>query len=169
MEVVELCEKYKDSRRAFFIALDSLMDHQNIASIIRSGVFFGAQALIAPRDRSAPLAHPTVWRVSQGAAEHIDLVEEVNLARTLNILKENGFWVIGASSHSEAKGLTTLKDWPQKVVVVLGSEDKGLRRLVQETCDFIFRIPGQGSRFVDSLNVSQAATLIFYEIYKSRL
>lgn len=163
----ELLHQTENKEKALLVALDSLSDHQNIGSIARTASAFGVNAMVAAQDRQAPLIHPTVWRIAQGAAEHLEFCEVVNLTRSLNELKEKGFWVIGAQASSSAKDVTQVKEWPKKLVLVLGSEEKGLRRLVAETCDELIRIPQEQKGGLESLNVSHAAAILLWEIYKN--
>lgn len=154
---------------ALVVALDSISDHQNVGAIARLAAGFGALGLVAPQDRSAPLVHPAVWRVAQGACEHLDFVAVPNLVRALEQLKEHRFWIVGASSQKEAPSLAKPFDWPKKLCLVLGSEEKGLRRLIQESCDYLVWIAQETPGGLDSLNVSHAAAIILWEIYKFNL
>ena len=165
-ELEVVLERTAKSTKSIIVALDSLTDHQNIGAIIRTAVVFGADAIMAPRDRSAPLVNAVLWRIAQGGAEHIDLVEITNLARSLEQVKEAGFWVVGATSALSAQAIHHVSDWPDKVVVVCGSESTGLRRLVVQTCDLLVRIPQQKVGDLESLNVSHATAVVLWEAYK---
>jgi 23S rRNA (guanosine2251-2'-O)-methyltransferase len=120
-------------------------------------------AIIIPKHRSVKL-NATVAKVSTGAIEYVDVVEVVNLSQTIDVLKKAGYWVIGL----EADGTVyyNQQDYSGKIVVVLGSEGKGISRLVKEKCDFLVKIPMHGH--ITSLNVSVSAALIFYEIIRNR-
>ena len=147
------------------IALDEIQDPHNIGAILRSAGFFGISAAIVPRWRSAPVGE-TAARVSSGAIEHIPLIRVRNLADALLDLKEAGFTVIGADMQGETLGSDPLvfdanTRGSDPMVLVFGSEGKGLRRLVRERCDKLLKIPGQGP--VASLNVSAAAAIFLYE------
>ena len=144
-------------RRRLLVALDGVQDPHNLGALIRSAEFFGALGMFWARDRSAGLS-PTVVRSSAGASERLALGQVTNLARALAACKEAGFWVLG----TVAAGGTSLhelaaKGLPDALVVVLGSEERGLRRLTRESCDFLATIPGAGG--VASLNVSAAAAV----------
>lgn len=146
-----------DARRRLLVALDGVQDPHNLGALIRSAEFFGALGMFWARDRSASLS-PTVVRSSAGASERLALGQVTNLARALVACKDAGFWIVG----TVADGGTSLRDLVQKglpdaIVVVLGSEEKGLRRLTRESCDFLATIPGAGG--VASLNVSAAAAV----------
>ncbi len=165
-ELETVIDRARGSKKSIIVALDSLTDHQNIGAIIRTAVVFGADAILAPRDRSAPLVNTVLWRIAQGGAEHIDLVEIVNLSRSLEEMKEAGYWVVGATAAPSAQAIHQIKNWPDKVVVVCGSESGGLRRLVAETCDLLVRIPQQKVGDLESLNVSHATAIVLWEAYK---
>ena len=120
--------------------------------------------IIIPKNRSVGL-NGTVAKVSTGAIEHIPVVQATNLVQTIEILKQNGFWIIGL----EMDGSIDYKkqDYSGKIAVVIGSEGKGISRLVKEHCDFFVHIPMLGH--VTSLNASVSASIIFYEIIRNRL
>ncbi len=145
------------ARRRILVALDGVQDPHNLGALIRSAEFFGALGMFWARDRSASLS-PTVVRSSAGASERLALGQVTNLARALASCKAADFWILG----TVAEGGTSLRDLakaglPDALVVVLGSEEKGLRRLTRESCDFLATIPGAGG--VASLNVSAAAAV----------
>ncbi|MBI2071170.1 MAG: 23S rRNA (guanosine(2251)-2'-O)-methyltransferase RlmB [Elusimicrobia bacterium] len=162
----DLIGKISGQERAFLVALDGVTDHQNIGAIARSAACFGVAAILAPEDRAAPLIHPATWRVAQGAAEHLEFCNVVNLSRALQSLKDAGFWIVGAASQG-GKGPEALGGWPKKLCLVLGSEEKGLRRLVAETCDFLLTFPQERPGGLDSLNLASAAAILFWEVYRS--
>ncbi|MBL9101953.1 MAG: RNA methyltransferase [Myxococcales bacterium] len=144
-------------RRRVLVALDGVQDPHNLGALIRSSEFFGALGMFWARDRSAGLS-PTVVRSSAGASERLPLAQVTNLARALAACKEAGWWILGTVPEGgrplrelAAAGL------PDALVVVLGGEERGLRRLTRESCDFLATIPGAGG--VASLNVSAAAAV----------
>jgi 23S rRNA (guanosine2251-2'-O)-methyltransferase len=135
------------------IALDEIQDPHNIGAILRSAGFFGVSAAIVPRWRSAPVGE-TAARVSSGAIEHVPLIRVTNLAESIKDLQAANFEVIGA----DMDGSSIHDHVPhRRSMIVLGSEGKGLRRLVRERCDKLLKIPGRGA--VGSLNVSAAAAI----------
>ena len=150
--------------KATLIACDSISDPQNLGAICRSAFVFGVDALIFPKDRSAEI-NATVAKASAGAIEHLKIARITNLARTLENLKEDGFWVYAAEAQSE-NNLNSF-DFADRTVVVLGSEGEGIRPLVRKMCDESFCIPQTGH--FNSLNVAQAATVIFYQISCSKI
>ena len=145
------------------LVLDGVQDPHNLGACLRSADACGALAVIVPKDRAAQL-NATVRKVAAGAAETTPVVAVTNLARTLKLLKEAGLWVVGAdvAGGSEARQL----DLTGGVVLALGAEGTGLRRLTQEHCDFLVRLPQLGA--VESLNVSVAAGMLLYECVRQR-
>ncbi len=141
------------------VALDSVQDPQNFGTLCRSAICFGVRYIILPQDRVAPISAVTA-KASAGAIEHLNIVRVTNLTRALNELKENGFWIYGASLTEKSESLENLKP-AAKSVLVLGSEGDGIRRLVAETCDVLVKIPMHGG--FDSLNVAQAGTVLMYD------
>jgi len=138
---------------AVLVALDEIEDPHNIGAILRSAGFFGVAGAIVPRWRSAPVGE-TAARVSSGAIEHVPLIRVRNLAESIETLKDANFEVIGA----DMAGSSLEEYQPSKrTTLVMGSEGKGLRRLVQERCDKLLKISGAGR--VESLNVSAAAAI----------
>jgi len=145
------------------LVLDSIMDPQNLGSIIRSAYCLGANGVIIPEDRSAPVT-AAVIKASAGSVGQIPVARVVNLAQTIEYLKDKGFWIFGADAHNG----TDLRemDFNCHVVLVLGGEAKGMRPLVKKKCDFLLSIPMMEN--FDSLNVSVAAGIIQYEILSQR-
>jgi 23S rRNA (guanosine2251-2'-O)-methyltransferase len=155
-ELLELRSAAPDRRRVL-VALDGVQDPHNLGALMRSAEFFGALGMFWARDRSAGLS-PTVVRASAGASERLPLAQVTNLARALAACKDAGFWILGTVAEG-GQSLDALVDagLPDALVVVLGSEERGLRRLTRESCDFLATIPGAGG--VASLNVSAAAAV----------
>ncbi|MBF0418233.1 MAG: 23S rRNA (guanosine(2251)-2'-O)-methyltransferase RlmB, partial [Magnetococcales bacterium] len=145
------------------LLLDGIEDPRNLGAIIRSAEAFGVEAVVLPRDRSAPLSGVAV-KASAGAAERVDVIRVTNLARAMNELKEYGVRVIGLDGEAGA----TLQDgtWRGALAWVLGSEGQGLRRLTRERCDAVVAIPMAGG--VGSLNVATAAGIALYETRRGR-
>ena len=141
------------------LVLDEVTDPHNVGACLRTANAFGASMVIAPRKNSAPL-NATVRKVASGAAESTPYIQVTNLVRTLGLLKELGAWTYGADMHAD-KSLNEMT-FSGHVVMVMGSEGQGLRRLTRETLDEMFRIPMLGD--VESLNVSVASAIALYEI-----
>jgi 23S rRNA (guanosine2251-2'-O)-methyltransferase len=137
------------------LCLDSVTDVGNFAALIRSAAAFGVHAIIVPRHDAVPLT-PAVAKRSAGAIERMSIVRVVNIVRTLDELQQHGFWVYGADIQA---ALTVAQvAWPERVVLVLGAESGGIRRLVRERCDSLVRIPMHAG--TNSLNVAMAGAIV---------
>ncbi|MBM7634687.1 23S rRNA (guanosine(2251)-2'-O)-methyltransferase RlmB [Geomicrobium sediminis] len=147
----------------FFILLDGIEDPQNLGSILRSADAAGADGVIIPK-RGASGLTSTVAKASAGAIAHVPVVKVTNMARTIAELKERGLWMIG----SDAKGDGDFKqlDASMPLGLIIGSEGKGMSRLVKESCDFLYSIPLMGQ--VTSLNAAVAGSLFMYEVQRKR-
>lgn len=148
---------------ALIVAADHITDEGNLGSLIRTAAFFGANGLVLPKDRSAKVT-VTVSKRSAGAFIHLPVAQVVNLGRTLHLLDKEGFWIIGASEEGPESIYSF--DWRRHLILVLGSEDRGLSRTVRDRCHQIVSIPRFGP--VESLNVSVASGVILYEIARQR-
>ncbi len=146
---------------ARLLVLDGIQDPHNLGACLRVADAFGVHAVIAPKDRAVGLT-ATVHKVSSGAADTVAYITVTNLTRTLRQLKERNIWVIGTSEDADHE-LTdvVLHD---SIAWVLGSEEKGLRRMTRETCDQLVRIPMLGS--IESLNVSVSGGICLFETYR---
>lgn len=149
--------------RSILLVLDGIEDPQNLGSIIRTAECAGVNGVILPRHHSVGI-NPTVVRASAGASEHIAVVQKTNLANTLKSLKKAGFWVIGADMGGSQEYFHSKMPYP--AVLVIGSEGRGIRRLVKENCDVLVRIPMFGQ--VNSLNASVSVALLMYELVRQR-
>jgi 23S rRNA (guanosine2251-2'-O)-methyltransferase len=145
------------------LILDSIMDPQNLGSIIRTAHCLGANGVVIPIDRAAPVT-AAVIKASAGSAEQLPVARVTNLSQTIDYLKDKGFWVFGAEAHA-GNNLREM-DFNCPVVLVLGGEAKGIRPLIKKKCDFLLTIPMAGS--FDSFNVAVAAGIIQYEIFCQR-
>lgn len=143
---------------ALVVLLDHITDAGNLGAIARSAEVAGASGLIIPNKRSAHVNAAT-YKSSAGAISHINVSQVANLSQTMERLKQEGFWVAGASEH--AKEVIWDSNLKGKIALVMGSEGEGLARLTQESCDFLTKLPQAGQ--VGSLNVAQAATACMYE------
>ena len=123
----------------------------------------GATAVVVPKDKSATLT-PVVRKVACGAAEVIPLVAVTNLARTLEKLQQRGLWVVGTAGEAEQE--IYQQDLTGPLVMIMGAEGKGMRRLTREHCDFLVKLPMSGS--VSSLNVSVATGVCLFEAVRQR-
>ncbi|MCP8465165.1 23S rRNA (guanosine(2251)-2'-O)-methyltransferase RlmB [Pseudomonas sp. ZM23] len=157
----ELLER--SSGPALLLALDGVTDPHNLGACLRTADAAGALAVIVPRDKSATL-NATVRKVACGAAEVIPLVAVTNLARTLEKLQQRGLWIVGTAG--EATQMLYELDLTGPTVLVMGAEGRGMRRLTREHCDYLAKLPMQGS--VSSLNVSVATGICLFEIVRQR-
>jgi 23S rRNA (guanosine2251-2'-O)-methyltransferase len=144
------------------LALDQISDPQNLGAMLRSAAFFGADALLIMRNRSAEVT-PTVVRIAVGGAEFVRIFRITNLAQSLDILKEYGFWVYGLDERGEQSLAETQFD--PKSVLVVGAEGQGLRKRTREKCDLLVRIPG-GRPGVESLNAAVATAVALAELVR---
>jgi 23S rRNA (guanosine2251-2'-O)-methyltransferase len=148
----------------FILVLDGVQDPHNLGACLRSAEAAGVTALLMPRDRASGLT-PAVRKVAAGSAERVPVIAVVNLARSLEKLKAMGHWVIGLDG--EATDALYDAELTGPLVLVLGAEAQGLRRLTRECCDRLVRIPMAGR--VESLNVSVAAGVCLFEARRQRL
>ena len=160
-DLTRICLGERDG--GLLLVADHITDIGNLGSLIRSADFFGVQGLILPRDRAASVTE-AVQRISAGGAAYLPVAKVVNIARALKELKELGFWILGAAG--ESKETIYEFDWRRDVVLVLGSEDKGLSRVAKNECHQLLSIPRLGH--LDSLNVAVAAGVILSEIARQR-
>lgn len=147
----------------FFIILDQIEDPHNLGAIIRTANVVGAHGVIIPKNRAVSLT-ATVAKTSAGAIEYTPVCRVTNLARTIEEIKERGVWVTGADMDGSSMYDVDLKG---SVALVIGSEGKGLSRLVREKCDHIASIPMKGD--INSLNASVAAGVLMYEALRQRV
>ena len=144
------------------LMLDHTLDPHNFGAIIRTAVAAGFNAIIIPNDRQV-LVNSTVVKTSVGAVFDIDIVLVTNLNNTIKILKDNGFWIYGTVMSGEDYREV---DYNGKVCLIIGNEEKGMSKLVKESCDFLITIPISSK--IDSLNASVAAGILIYEVVRSR-
>jgi len=158
-------EAVKPPRRVL-LALDGVLDPGNLGALLRSAEFFGAVGVIWPKDRAASVT-PVVVRASVGASERLPLCRVTNLARALDACKDRGAWIMGTVPEGGRPiGALLAEDaLPDALVVVLGGEERGLRRLTRRRCDFLATIPGSGG--VASLNVSAAGAVVLAAVTAS--
>ena len=140
---------------ALWLALDCIQDPHNVGAIFRTAAFFGVKGILLTQERSSPMVG-TVYDVASGGVEYVPFSVQVNLQRSLEFAKDAGVWILGSSEHAKDKLSKIPVDRPW--CLVLGSEEKGMRRLTQDLCDMVCTIPNQGG--VTSLNVSVAAGVL---------
>jgi 23S rRNA (guanosine2251-2'-O)-methyltransferase len=147
-------EKY-----GLWLALDQVQDPHNLGAIFRVASFFGVRGIVMTQERSAPLTG-TVYDVASGGVENVPFTSQVNLQRAFEVAKKSGLWVLGTSEY--AKGDLRSIERDRHWLLVLGNEEKGLRRLTLESCDVTCQIAKLGA--VNSLNVSVAAGICIHHL-----
>lgn len=163
-QVGELLSRWKsEGGSAFFLILDGIQDPQNFGALIRTALGCGVQGIIIPKDRAVGIT-PVVIKASAGATAYLPIARVTNLATTLEALKQEGIWVYGTSG--EAKEVIYDLDLHTDLAIVIGSEAKGIRPLVQKKCDRLFSIPMKGP--VSSFNASVAGAMVLYEVVRQR-
>lgn len=141
-----------------YLALDQVQDPHNVGAIVRTAAFFGVRGIVLPRDRTAPLS-AVVYDVASGGMEAVPFTVVPNLRRALAAARDAGIWLLGTSEHAATPIGEAPRDRPWLVVV--GNEERGLRRLTLERCDLVCRIPGAGDDApVTSLNVSVSTGVV---------
>ena len=153
----------KDKENPLILVLDGVEDPHNVGAIIRTCDAIGVDGVILKKHGACPLTS-TVAKVSTGALEFVPVVEVTNLTNFLKDMKKEGFWVFGAEASNSVD--YRAGDYRGKVILVVGSEGKGISRLVLEECDVKIALPMVGH--VNSLNVSVATAILLYEIYSIR-
>lgn len=148
----------------FLLVLDGVTDPHNLGACLRTADAAGVDAVIVPKDRAAGLT-PVARKVASGAAESIPFFQVTNLARTLKQLKDNDVWITGTAGEADVN----LYDAPLtgKLALIMGAEEKGLRRLTRENCDQLIKLPMAGQ--VESLNVSVATGVCLFEAVRQRI
>src|SRR5215204_6441001 len=159
----ELLEEIAGSENPLVLILDGVEDPRNLGAILRVAECAGVNGTFIPEHRAASLTD-TVVKTSAGATEYTPVAKVKNLNRLIEELKKNNIWVVGTSGEAE-KDYTDW-DWTSACALVLGSEGKGLHRLVAENCDALVKIPMHGK--IESLNVSVAAGVILFEALRQR-
>ena len=148
----------------FLLVLDGVTDPHNLGACLRTGDAAGVHGVSVPKANSASLT-PVVRKVASGAAEVVPLFQVTNLARTLRLLQDKGVWVVGTAS--EADHSVYQSTFSGALALVMGAEEKGMRRLTREHCDELVSIPMAGS--VSSLNVSVATGVCLFEMVRQRI
>lgn len=164
-DIEDLISIWKRSNElAFFLILDSIQDPQNLGSLIRTANAAGMHGIIIPKDRATEVT-PAVVKASAGATEHVAIARETNLTRAIERLKEENVWIAGIEADCREDIYT--EDLKRDLAIVVGSEGKGIRRLVRESCDFCLSIPMAGK--VNSLNAAQAGAVAMFEARRQRM
>lgn len=158
-----LSEAFESDESPILVLLDEIQDPHNFGAILRSCDATGVKGVIIPKRRSCPLSQ-AVAKTSSGAIEYVPVARVTNIAQTIKILKQKGFWIVGADMNGDKKYFDA--DMKGPLVIVIGSEGEGISRLTKESCDFLVQIPMKGR--VTSLNASVAGSLLLYEALRQR-
>ena len=162
--IIELLNlSFEKSKKPILVALDEITDPQNLGAIARTAECAGAAGLIVTERNSSPINSFAI-KASAGALNKIPIAKVTNLATELSNLKEHGFWIVGTDLETDAKYTNDIYDSP--IVLVIGSEGKGMRPRVKKVCDHLVKIPMVGS--TQSLNASVSAGIILFEILRQR-
>ena len=161
--VEEVIAYSKKSKYPLIVILDSIQDTHNVGAILRTAECAGVDGIISTKHNSAPI-NQTVVKTSAGATEHLKISVVNNLSQALRLLKGNGFWIAG-SSLENSKNYVDI-DYKIPIALIVGNEEKGLRKLTAENCDFLVKIPMKGE--IQSLNVSVASGILLFEILRQR-
>jgi 23S rRNA (guanosine2251-2'-O)-methyltransferase len=154
----------KSKKPGLLIGLDGVTDPHNLGAIVRSAAAFGADGVVIPERRTAAMTG-SAWKSSAGAAARLPISQVTNLVRSLEDAKKAGFFVVGLDAEGD-ESLPKFSLALESVYVIVGSEGKGLSRLVRETCDLILSIPMQSD--VESLNASVATAIVLHQIAANR-
>ncbi len=161
--LADLLESTAEADQAGILVLDQVQDVRNLGAILRGAAGLGFDGVVIPKDRAAPVT-PAVVRTSAGCAFRVPVARVTNISRTLEQMKEAGYWIVG-TRMTDAEPAWEV-DFDMKTGLVVGGEQKGMRRLVAETCDLYAKIPLKGG--VESLNVASAATTLMYEVRRQQ-
>jgi len=159
-----LAQAEKRNEPPFLLAFDHLEDPHNLGAILRTADAVGVHGVILPKRRSAGIT-PAVVNASAGAAEHVFVADVPNLVQALKQLKQQNIWLAGIEKTEQAQPYHQA-NLTGPIALVIGSEGKGLSRLVGQTCDFLVELPMRGR--VSSLNASVACGLVLYEVWRAR-
>ena len=165
VDLDEILKRAEEKGEApFLLLLDELEDPHNLGALLRTADATGVHGVLIPKRRAVPLT-ATVAKTSAGAIEYVPVARIGNIAQTLKKLKEKGFWVAGADMDGSQNYYEA--DLTGPLVLVVGSEGKGMSRLTKEQCDFIVKMPMVGK--INSLNASVAGSILMYESMRQRL
>jgi len=163
-KLYDLKEIINPSKSSLIVMLEGLEDPHNLGAVLRTADAAGVDGIIIPKNRSVKL-NSTVAKVSTGAIFSVKTVEVVNFVQTIEKLKAAGYWIVGAEATVNSSDYRSIK-YDMPTVLVIGSEGKGISRLVSSKCDFLVQIPMRGK--VNSLNASVSAGILIYEIKKDQ-
>jgi len=159
----EILAGIASAKPAFILVADGVVDPHNLGALARTAACVGVDGMIIPKNNAAAPT-PAVSKAAAGAIETLALARVTNIVRTIDFFQKNGIWVAGLDADGEQRLYESAFDGP--LALVVGGEEKGIRRLVKERCDFVASIPQTGA--VSSLNVSVAGAIAMYEVFRQR-
>ena len=159
-----LAEADQRQETPLLLMLDCLQDPQNFGALLRTAEIVGVHGVVIPKRRAVGIT-PAVVNSSAGATEHLLVAQVTNLVRTMEELKAKGLWIVGLEDVPQAQPYYQ-SDLTISLALVVGSEGKGMGRLVRETCDILIRLPMRGK--ISSLNVAVAGSIALYEVWRQR-
>jgi len=159
-----LAEADQRQEMPLLLMLDCLQDPQNFGALLRTAETAGVHGVVIPRRRAVGIT-PAVVNSSAGATEHLLVARVTNLVRTMEELKTKGLWMLGLEDVPQAQ-LYDQSDLTMPLALVVGSEGRGMGRLVRETCDILIRLPMRGK--ISSLNAAVAGSIALYEVWRQR-
>ncbi len=162
-EIDDILIEAEKSEFPLLLLLDSIQDPHNFGAIIRTAECAGVNGIFTTIKNSASVNN-TVEKTSAGAISHIKICRVNNLVNTIELLKQSGYWIVG-SKLGKSQNYSTI-DFKQPIAIVVGNEEKGIRHLVSEKCDFLAEIPMKGK--IQSLNVSVATGVLLFEVLRQR-
>lgn len=163
-EVKELVSEAKKSENPLILVLDEIQDTHNMGAVFRSAEACGVDGIIITERNTAPL-NETVEKTSAGAISHVRIAQVSNMFQAMELLKENGFWIYGSSLGKDSRKYTQI-NYKGATAIIVGNEEKGIRKSVADNCDDLIYIPMLGK--TQSLNVSVATGIILYEVVRQR-
>ncbi len=162
LSIEDIISQDENKDHSCLVILDQVSDPHNIGAILRSAAAFSISAIILP-DYHSPKENNTIIKCAAGATETIPMISVTNISQCIKALKQEGYWVIGMDGNTSLELKPDL--FSKKTIIVLGSEEKGMRKLTRDSCDYIVKIPISSS--MESLNVSNAAAIAMYEFHKT--
>jgi 23S rRNA (guanosine2251-2'-O)-methyltransferase len=159
-----LAEADQDQEMPLLLMLDCLQDPQNFGALLRTAEIVGVHGVVIPKRRAVGIT-PAVVNSSAGATEHLLVARVTNLVRTMEELKSKGLWMLGLEDVPQAQPYHQ-SDLAMPLALVVGSEGRGMGRLVRESCDILIRLPMRGR--ISSLNVAVASSIALYEVWRQR-
>ncbi len=161
--IEDILAQTADKKSSCLVILDQVTDPHNVGAIMRSAAAFSADAIILP-DNNSPKENNTIIKCAAGAIETLPMINVTNLSNCIKLLKDAGYWIIGLDGYASLELKPSI--FSDKIAIILGSEDTGMRKLTKENCDYLVKIAISAE--LESLNVSNAAAICLYEFSRYR-